>query len=64
MAVVGLCCFVPVFSGYGEWGLVFVVVCGLLLAEVSCCGTWALGPQTLVVAADRLCTCDLKAPEH
>ena len=35
MAVVGLCWFVLAFSSYGEWGLVFVVVFGLLLAEAS-----------------------------
>ena len=35
LAVVGLCCCLRAFSSCGEWGLLFVVVCGLLIAVPS-----------------------------
>ena len=35
MAMLGLCCCVRAFSSYGEWGLLFVVVRGLLIAAAS-----------------------------
>ena len=39
----------------GEWGLLFVVVCGLLTAVASlCCGVQALGAWASVVVARRL----------
>ena len=31
----GLCCCVPAFSSWGEWGLLFVAVRGLLIAVAS-----------------------------
>ena len=35
LAVVGLRCCPEAFSSFGEWGLPFVVVCGLLTAMAS-----------------------------
>ena len=35
MAALCLCCCTWAFSSYGERGLLFVVVCGLLIAVVS-----------------------------
>ena len=35
MAALGLCCCVPAFSNCSERGLLFVVVCGLLIAVAS-----------------------------
>ena len=35
LAALGLCCCVQVFSSCGEWGLLFVVVHGLLIAVAS-----------------------------
>ena len=35
LPVLGLCCCVRAFSSCGEWGLLFVVVCGLLIAVAS-----------------------------
>ena len=35
LAVLGLCCCGRAFSSCGEWGLLFVVVCGLLIAVAS-----------------------------
>ena len=35
LAVLGLCCCVRAFSSCGEQGLLFVVVCGLLIAAAS-----------------------------
>ena len=48
MAALGLRCCVQVFSSCGERGLLFVVVCGLLIVVASCCGVWALGAQASV----------------
>ena len=33
--ILGLCCCTQTFSSCSEWGLLFVVVCGLLTAVVS-----------------------------
>ena len=33
--VLGLGCFVWVFSSYGEWGLLFIVMCGFLTVAAS-----------------------------
>ena len=54
LAALGLCCCAQAFSSCGEWGLLFVVVHGLLIAVASLvaehglryvgfssCGTWA-----------------------
>ena len=35
MAVLGLCSCARAFSSCGEWGLLFVVVCGLLIVVAS-----------------------------
>ena len=35
LAVLGLCCCVRAFSSCGEWGLLFVAVCGLLIEVAS-----------------------------
>ena len=35
LAALGLCCFVRAFSSCSECGLLFVVVCGLLIAVAS-----------------------------
>ena len=35
MAALGLCCYALAFSSCGEWGLLVVVVCGLLIAVAS-----------------------------
>ena len=55
MAVLGLRCCVRAFSSCGERGLLFVAVCGLLIAVASlCCGAWALGVRASVVVAHGL----------
>ena len=47
------------FSSCGEWGLLFVAVCGLLIAVASLCfRAWALGTRASVVVARRLSSCD------
>ena len=35
VAALGLCCCTWAFSSCGEWGLLFVAVCGLLIAVAS-----------------------------
>ena len=35
LVVLGLHCWVQAFSSCGEWGLLFVVVCGLLIVVAS-----------------------------
>ena len=35
LAALGLCCCTWAFSSCGEWGLLFVAVCGLLIAVAS-----------------------------
>ena len=35
MAALGLRCCARAFSSCGEWGLLFIVVCGLLFAAAS-----------------------------
>ena len=35
LAALGLCCYARAFSSRGEWGLLFIAVCGLLIAVVS-----------------------------
>ena len=47
LAALGLCCCVRAFSSYGEQGLLFVVVCGLLTVVASRCGAGALGLRAL-----------------
>ena len=46
LAALGLRCCVQAFSSCGEQGLLFVAVCGLLIAVASlCCRARALGVQ-------------------
>ena len=35
LAALGVCCSTWAFSSWGEWGLFFVAVCGLLIAVAS-----------------------------
>ena len=57
MAVLGLCC-VQAFSSYSEWGLLFLVVLGLLIAVASFVAEQTLGTQASVacvaVVANKL----------
>ena len=43
LAVLGLRCCARAFSGYGEWGLLFVAVRGLLIAVASLVGCTGSG---------------------
>ena len=55
MAVLGLCCCVRAFSSCCKRELLFVALCGLLIAMASlCCGARALGTQASVVVARGL----------
>ena len=48
-----------------ERGLLFVVMCGLLIAVASlCCGAWVLGARASVVVAHGLRSCGLRALER
>ena len=51
------------FSCCGEWGLLFLVVRGLLIAVASRCGAWALGTRASVVVALGLSSCGWRALE-
>ena len=42
LAALGLSCCVWAFSSCGEWGLLFVVVCGLLIAVASLVAEYGL----------------------
>ena len=64
LAALGLHCCVWAFSGCGEWGLLFVVVHGLVLVVASRCGAWALGTQAPVVVARGLSSCGTRALER
>ena len=58
LAALGLRCCVRAFSSCGERGLLFVAVCGLLIAvALLCCGAQALGMWAAVVAARELSNC-------
>ena len=64
MAVLGLRCCARAFSSCGEQGLLFVVVCKLLIAVTSlCCGARALGTWASVVVACELSSCGSQALE-
>ena len=54
LAVLGLCCGTQAVSSWGEWGLLFVVVCGLLIAVASLVVEHGLGAGTSVVVAHGL----------
>ena len=60
LAALGLCCCPRTFSSCGERGLLFVPVCGLLIAVAS----WALGAPASVVVVHGLSTCGSRALEH
>ena len=50
----GLHCCMWAFSSCGQWGLLYVAVCGAShYGGFSCCKGWALGMQASVVAACR-----------
>ena len=54
-AVLGLCGCTWAFSSCGEQGLLFVVVCGLLIVVAClCCEAQALGARASVVVARGL----------
>ena len=58
LAGLGLCCHARAFSSCSEWGLLFVVVRGLLIVVASlCCGAQAVGTQASVVVARGLSSC-------
>ena len=65
MAALGLCCCARAFSSCGERGLIFIVVCGLLIVVASLVGgARALGVQTSVVVACELSSCGSLALER
>ena len=64
LAVLGLRCYAWAFSSYGEWGLLFVAVRGLLIVVASRCGAWALGAWASVVVAHGLSSCGSWAVQH
>ena len=64
LAALGLCCCVQAFSSCGERGLLFIAVCGLLIAVASRCGAEAVGVRASVVVARGLNSCGSWAPEH
>ena len=64
LAALGLCCCVRTFSSCGERGLLFVVVCGLLIEVASHCGAWSLGTRASVVAERGLNSCGSRTLER
>ena len=53
------------FPSCGEWGLLFIVVHGFLIAVASlCCGAQALGVLASVVVARGLSSCGSWALER
>ena len=65
MVVLGHCCCAQAFSSCGERGLLFVAVCGLLIAVASlCCRAWALGAWASVVVPCGLSSSSSRALEH
>ena len=65
MAVLGPQYFACAFSSYGEWGLLFIAVHGLLIVVASLVAEpRALGAQASVVVARGLSSCGLRALEH
>ena len=65
LAVLGLRCCMWAFSSCGEWGLLFIALCGLFIAVVSlCCRAWALGVRASVVVACGLSSCGSQALER
>ena len=65
LAALGLCCCARAFSSCSERGLLFIAVCGLLIAVASiCCRAGALGTWTSVVLARGLSSCGSRALER
>ena len=65
LAALGLHCCTWAFSSCGKQGLLFVAVCGLLIAVASlCCGAWALGTQAAVAVARGLSSCGSRVLER
>ena len=64
LAALGLRCCTQAFSSCRERGLLFVVVCVLLIVVASRCGAWALGVQASVVVAHGLSSCGSWALER
>ena len=64
LAALGLRCCSWAFSSCGEWGLLLVVVHGLLIVGASRCGAWALGTRASVVVARGLSSCGSWALER
>ena len=63
--MLGLHCSAGAFSSFGERGLLFVAVYGLLIVVASlCCRARALGVWASVVVARRLSSCGSRALEH
>ena len=56
-AVLGLCCCTRAFFSCRKQGLLFAVVCGLLVAGASRCTAQALGTQASAAAAHRFGSC-------
>ena len=63
-AALGLRCCARAFSSCGEWGLLFVVLRGLLIAVASRCGARALGVWASVFVARGLSSCGSRALER
>ena len=58
--MVGLCCCERAFSSCDKWGLLFLAVCGLLIAVASLVAEHSLlGTQALVVVVCELSSCSL-----
>ena len=65
LAVLGLRCCARAFSSCNKWGLLFVVVCRLLIAVASLCsGAQAPGAWAAVVVACGLSSCGSWALER
>ena len=63
--MLGLCCCSQAFSSYGEWGLLFILVHGFLIAVASLVVEHGLlGVWDSVVAACGLSTCGSRALDH
>ena len=59
LVALGLCCCVQTFSSCGEWGLLSVAVCWLLIAVASL--VKLLGAGATVIAAHGLSSCGSRA---
>ena len=65
LAALGLCCCTRAFSSCGEQGLLFIAVCGLLIAVSSLVAEHGLqGTRASVVVAHGLSSCGLRGLER